>query len=163
MRKFGIFTFVENAETITVSNSISRALSVVSNYVDSKDARPTSFNKTLTAYANLELYVWTSTSTSFNNAYTSANMPAGYTTYTYNSGNYSINVNNGTTAKYIFFVSDKNLVEPKFFVYEHGGAPTLGGGITNLGTITIQKYDVAQTYYLYRTNNVLNGNWDIKF
>ena len=150
-------------ETITVSNSVSRALSVVSNYVDSKDARPISFNKTLTAYANLELYVWTSTSTSFNNAYTSANMPAGYTTYTYNSGNYSINVNNGTTAKYIFFVSDKNLVEPKFFVYEHGGAPTLGGGITNLGTITIQKYDVAQTYYLYRTNNVLNGNWDIKF
>ena len=150
-------------ETITVSNSVSRALSVVSNYVDSKDARPTSFNKTLTAYANLELYVWTSTSTSFNNAYTSANMPAGYTTYTYNSGNYSINVNNGTTAKYIFFVSDKNLVEPKFFVYEHGGAPSLGGGITNLGTITIQKYDVAQTYYLYRTNNVLNGNWDIKF
>lgn len=150
-------------ETITVSNSVSRALSVVSNYVDSKDARPTSFNKTLTAYANLELYVWTSTSTSFNNAYTSANMPAGYTTYTYNSGNYSINVNNGTAAKYIFFVSDKNLVEPKFFVYEHGGAPTLGGGITNLGTITIQKYDVAQTYYLYRTNNVLNGNWDIKF
>lgn len=150
-------------ETITVSNSVSRALSVVSNYVDSKDARPTSFNKTLTAYANLELYVWTSTSTSFNNAYTSANMPAGYTTYTYNSGNYSINVNNGTTSKYIFFVSDKNLVEPKFFVYEHGGAPTLGGGITNLGTITIQKYDVAQTYYLYRTNNVLNGNWDIKF
>ena len=150
-------------ETITVSNSVSRALSVVSNYVDSKDARPTSFNKTLTAYANLELYVWTSTSTSFNNSYTSANMPAGYTTYTYNSGNYSINVNNGTTAKYIFFVSDKNLVEPKFFVYEHGGAPTLGGGITNLGTITIQKYDVAQTYYLYRTNNVLNGNWDIKF
>lgn len=150
-------------ETITVSNSVSRALSVVSNYVDSKDARPTSFNKTLTAYANLELYVWTSTSTSFNNAYTSANMPAGYTTYTYNSGNYSINVNNGTTAKYIFFVSDKNLVESKFFVYEHGGAPTLGGGITNLGTITIQKYDVAQTYYLYRTNNVLNGNWDIKF
>ena len=150
-------------ETITVSNSVSRALSVVSNYVDSKDVRPTSFNKTLTAYANLELYVWTSTSTSFNNAYTSANMPAGYTTYTYNSGNYSINVNNGTEAKYIFFVSDKNLVEPKFFVYEHGGAPTLGGGITNLGTITIQKYDVAQTYYLYRTNNVLNGNWDIKF
>ena len=150
-------------ETITVSNSVSRALSVVSNYVDSKDARPTSFNKTLTVYANLELYVWTSTSTSFNNAYTSANMPAGYTTYTYNSGNYSINVNNGTEAKYIFFVSDKNLVESKFFVYEHGGAPTLGGGITNLGTITIQKYDVAQTYYLYRTNNVLNGNWDIKF
>lgn len=150
-------------ETITVSNSVSRALSVVSNYVDSKDARPTSFNKTLTAYANLELYVWTSTSTSFNNAYTSANMPAGYTTYTYNSGNYSINVNNGTAAKYIFFVSDKNLVESKFFVYEHGGAPTLGGGITNLGTITIQKYDVAQTYYLYRSNNVLNGNWDIKF
>ena len=150
-------------ETITVSNSVSRALSVVSNYVDSKNARPTSFNKTLTAYANLELYVWTSTSTSFNNTYTSANMPAGYTTYTYNSGNYSINVNNGTTAKYIFFVSDKNLVESKFFVYEHGGVPTLGGGITNLGTITIQKYDVAQTYYLYRTNNVLNGNWDIKF
>ena len=150
-------------ETITVSNSVSRALSVVSNYVDSKDARPTSFNKTLTAYANLELYVWTSTSTSFNNAYTSANMPAGYTTYTYNSGNYSINVNNGTEAKYIFFVSDKNLVESKFFVYEHGGASSLGGGITNLGTITIQKYDVAQTYYLYRTNNVLNGNWDIKF
>ena len=150
-------------ETITVSNSVSRALSVVSNYVDSKDARPTSFNKTLTVYANLELYVWTSTSTSFNNAYTSANMPAGYTTYTYNSGNYSINVNNGTEAKYIFFVSDKNLVESKFFVYEHGGAPSLGGGITNLGTITIQKYDVAQTYYLYRTNNVLNGNWDIKF
>lgn len=90
-------------------------------------------------------------------------MPAGYTTYTYNSGNYSINVNNGTEAKYIFFVSDKNLVESKFFVYEHGGAPSLGGGITNLGTITIQKYDVAQTYYLYRTNNVLNGNWDIKF
>lgn len=150
-------------ETITVSNSVSRALSVVSNYVDSKDAKPTSFNKTLTVYANLELYVWTSTSTSFNKAYTSANMPAGYTTYTYNSGNYSINVNNGTAAKYIFFVSDKNLVESKFFVYEHGGAPTLGGGITNLGTITIQKYDVAQTYYLYRSNNVLNGNWDIKF
>ena len=150
-------------ETITVSNSVSRALSVVSNYVDSKDVRPTSFNKTLTVYANLELYVWTSTSTSFNKAYTSANMPAGYTTYTYNSGNYSINVNNGTAAKYIFFVSDKNLVESKFFVYEHGGAPTLGGGITNLGTITIQKYDVAQTYYLYRSNNVLNGNWDIKF
>ena len=150
-------------ETITVSNSVSRALSVVSNYVDSKDARPTSFNKTLTVYANLELYVWTSTSTSFNKAYTSANMPAGYTTYIYNSGNYSINVNNGTAAKYIFFVSDKNLVESKFFVYEHGGAPTLGGGITNLGTITIQKYDVAQTYYLYRSNNVLNGNWDIKF
>lgn len=150
-------------ETITVSNSVSRALSVVSNYVDSKDAKPTSFNKTLTVYANLELYVWTSTSTSFNKAYTSANMPAGYTTYTYNSGNYSINVNNGTAAKYIFFVSDKNLVESKFFVYEHGGAPTLGGGITNLGTITIQEYDVAQTYYLYRSNNVLNGNWDIKF
>lgn len=150
-------------ETITVNNTVSRALSVVSNYIDSKDARPTSFNKTLTVYANLELYVWTSTSTSFNKAYTSANMPAGYTTYTYNSGNYSINVNNGTTAKYIFFVSDKNLVESKFFVYEHGGAPTLGGGITNLGTITIQKYDVAQTYYLYRSNNVLNGNWDIKF
>lgn len=150
-------------ETITVSNSVSRALSVISNYVDSKDARPTSFNKTLTVYANLELYVWTSISTSFNKAYTSANMPAGYTTYTYNSGNYSINVNNGTAAKYIFFVSDKNLVESKFFVYEHGGAPTLGGGITNLGTITIQKYDVAQTYYLYRSNNVLNGNWDIKF
>lgn len=150
-------------ETITVSNSVSRALSVVSNYVDSKDARPTSFNKTLTVYANLELYVWTSTSTSFNKAYTSANMPTGYTTYTYNSGNYSINVNNGTAAKYIFFVSDKNLVESKFFVYEHGGAPTLGGGITNLGSITIQKYDVAQTYYLYRSNNVLNGNWDIKF
>lgn len=150
-------------ETITVNNTVSRALSVVSNYIDSKDARPTSFNKTLTVYANLELYVWTSTSTSFNKAYTSANMPAGYTTYTYNSGNYSINVNNGTTAKYIFFVSDKNLVESKFFVYEHGGAPTLGGGITNLGTITIQKYDVVQTYYLYRSNNVLNGNWDIKF
>lgn len=150
-------------ETITVSNSVSRALSVISNYVDSKDARPTSFNKTLTVYANLELYVWTSISTSFNKAYTSANMPAGYTTYTYNSGNYSINVNNGTAAKYIFFVSDKNLVESKFFVYEHGGAPTLGGGITNLGTITIQKYDVAQTYYLYRSNNALNGNWDIKF
>lgn len=150
-------------ETITVNNTVSRALSVVSNYIDSKDARPTSFNKTLTVPANLELYVWTSTSTSFNKAYTSANMPAGYTTYTYNSGNYSINVNNGTTAKYIFFVSDKNLVESKFFVYEHGGAPTLGGGITNLGTITIQKYDVAQTYYLYRSNNVLNGNWDIKF
>ena len=150
-------------ETITVSNSVSRALSVVSNYVDSKDARPTSFNKTLTVYANLELYVWTSISTSFNKAYTSANMPVGYTTYTYNSGNYSINVNNGTAAKYIFFVSDKNLVESKFFVYEHGGAPTLGGGITNLGTITIQEYDVAQTYYLYRSNNVLNGNWDIKF
>lgn len=150
-------------ETITVNNTVSRALSVVSNYIDSKDARPTSFNKTLTVPANLELYVWTSTSTSFNKAYTSANMPAGYTIYTYNSGNYSINVNNGTTAKYIFFVSDKNLVESKFFVYEHGGAPTLGGGITNLGTITIQKYDVAQTYYLYRSNNVLNGNWDIKF
>lgn len=150
-------------ETITVNNTVSRVLSVVSNYIDSKDARPTSFNKTLTVPANLELYVWTSTSTSFNKAYTSANMPAGYTTYTYNSGNYSINVNNGTTAKYIFFVSDKNLVESKFFVYEHGGAPTLGGGITNLGTITIQKYDVAQTYYLYRSNNVLNGNWDIKF
>ena len=150
-------------ETITVSNSVSRALSVVSNYVDSKDAKPASFNRTLTVSANLELYVWTSTSTTFNKAYTSANMPAGYTTYTYNSGNYSINVNNGTTAKYIFFVSDKNLVESKFFVYEHGGAPTLGGGITNLGTITIQKYDVAQTYYLYRSNNVLNGNWDIKF
>lgn len=150
-------------ETITVSNSVSRALSVVSNYVDSKDAKPASFNRTLTVSANLELYVWTSTSTTFNKAYTSANMPAGYTIYTYNSGNYSINVNNGTTAKYIFFVSDKNLVESKFFVYEHGGAPTLGGGITNLGTITIQKYDVAQTYYLYRSNNVLNGNWDIKF
>lgn len=150
-------------ETITVSNSVSRALSVVSNYVDSKDAKPASFNRTLTVSANLELYVWTSTSTTFNKVYTSANMPAGYTTYTYNSGNYSINVNNGTTAKYIFFVSDKNLVESKFFVYEHGGAPTLGGGITNLGTITIQKYDVAQTYYLYRSNNVLNGNWDIKF
>ena len=166
--EYTVNNYPNNIQSITYNDtsktdSVSRALSVVSNYVDSKDARPTSFNKTLTAYANLELYVWTSTSTSFNNAYTSANMPAGYTTYTYNSGNYSINVNNGTTAKYIFFVSDKNLVEPKFFVYEHGGAPTLGGGITNLGTITIQKYDVAQTYYLYRTNNVLNGNWDIKF
>lgn len=90
-------------------------------------------------------------------------MPTGYTTYNYSSSSYSINVNNGTDQKYIFFVSDKNLAESKFFVYEHGGSPTLGGGISNLGTITIQKYDVAITYYLYRSNNVLNGNWDIKF
>lgn len=153
----------EFTETVTVNNSVSRALSVVSNYVDSKDAKPASFSKTLTSSANLELYVWTSTSTTFNKTYTASNMPSGYTTYNYSSSNYSINVNNGTAQKYIFFVSDKNLAESKFFVYEHGGSPTLAGGISNLGTITIQKYDVAITYYLYRSNNVLNGNWDIKF
>ena len=153
----------EFTETITVNNSVSRSLSVISNYVDSKDAKPAAFTKTISSNATLELYVWTSTSTTFNKAYTASNMPDGYTIYNYSSSNYSINVNNGNTAKYIFFVSDKNLSEAKFFVYEHGGSPTLGGGISNLGTITIQKYDIAITYYLYRSNNVLNGNWDIKF
>ena len=148
-------------EHINVTDNISRTLRVETNYKDNKDASPAPFNRTITVSAIQELYYWSSVDSIYENNYTVENKP-NWNTYTYKSNTYSINFNNQGEDKYIFFVTSSDIPETKFFIYQHGSSPTLSGGIKKIGIITIQLYNIPLNYYLYRTNNVLGGDYDIK-
>ena len=149
-------------EHINVTDNISRTLKVETNYKDNKDASPAPFNRTITVSAIQELYYWSSVDDIYENNYTVENKP-NWNTYTYKSNTYSINFNNQGENKYIFFVTPSDIPETKFFIYSHGSSPTLSGGIKKIGIITIQLYNIPLNYYLYRTNNVLGGDYDIKW
>ena len=149
-------------EHINVTDNISRTLKVETNYKDNKDASPVPFNRTITVSAIQELYYWSSVDDIYENNYTVENKP-NWNTYTYKSNTYSINFNNQGEDKYIFFVTSSDIPETKFFIYQHGSSPTLSGGIKKMGIITIQLYNIPLNYYLYRTNNVLGGDYDIKW
>ena len=149
-------------EHINVTDNISRTLKVETNYKDNKDASPAPFNRTITVSAIQELYYWSSVDDIYENNYTVENKP-NWNTYTYKSNTYSINFNNQGENKYIFFVTSSDIPETKFFIYQHGSSPTLSGGIKKIGIITIQLYNIPLNYYLYRTNNVLGGDYDIKW
>ena len=149
-------------EHINVTDNISRTLKVETNYKDNKGASPTPFNRTITVSAIQELYYWSSVDDTYENNYTVENKP-NWNTYTYKSNTYSINFNNQGEDKYIFFVTSSDIPETKFFIYQHGSSPTLSGGIKKIGIITIQLYNIPLNYYLYRTNNVLGGDYDIKW
>lgn len=149
-------------EHINVTDNISRTLKVETNYKDNKDASPAPFNRTITVSAIQELYYWSSVDSIYENNYTVENKP-NWNTYTYKSNTYSINFNNQGEDKYIFFVTSSDIPETKFFIYQHGSSPTLSGGIKKIGIITIQLYNIPLNYYLYRTNNVLGGDYDIKW
>ena len=149
-------------EHINVTDNISRTLKVETNYKDNKDASPAPFNRTITVSAIQELYYWSSVDDIYENNYTVENKP-NWNTYTYKSNTYSINFNNQGENKYIFFVTPSDIPETKFFIYQHGSSPTLSGGIKKIGIITIQLYNIPLNYYLYRTNNVLGGDYDIKW
>ena len=131
-------------------------------YKDNKDASAGPFNRTITVSAIQELYYWSSVDDIYENNYTVENKP-NWNTYTYKSNTYSINFNNQGEDKYIFFVTSSDIPETKFFIYSHGSSPTLSGGIKKIGIITIQLYNIPLNYYLYRTNNVLGGDYDIKW
>ena len=150
------------AEHINVTDNISRTLRVETNYKDNKGASPAPFNRTITVSAIQELYYWSSVDSIYENNYTVENKP-NWNTYTYKSNTYSINFNNQGEDKYIFFVTSSDIPETKFFIYQHGSSPTLSGGIKKIGIITIQLYNIPLNYYLYRTNNVLGGDYDIKW
>ena len=149
-------------ESINITDNISRTLKVETNYKDNKDASPAPFNRTITVSAIQELYYWSSVDSIYENNYTVENKP-NWNTYTYKSNTYSINFNNQGEDKYIFFVTSSDIPETKFFIYQHGSSPTLSGGIKKIGIITIQLYNIPLNYYLYRTNNVLGGDYDIKW
>ena len=149
-------------EHINVTDNISRTLKVETNYKDNKGASPAPFNRTITVSAIQELYYWSSVDDTYENNYTVENKP-NWNTYTYKSNTYSINFNNQGEDKYIFFVTSSDIPETKFFIYQHGSSPTLSGGIKKIGIITIQLYNIPLNYYLYRTNNVLGGDYDIKW
>ena len=149
-------------EHINVTDNISRTLKVETNYKDNKDASPAPFNRTITVSAIQELYYWSSVDDIYENNYTVENKP-NWNTYTYKSNTYCINFNNQEEDKYIFFVTSSDIPETKFFIYQHGSSPTLSGGIKKIGIITIQLYNIPLNYYLYRTNNVLGGDYDIKW
>ena len=149
-------------ERINITDNISRTLKVETNYKDNKGASPTPFNRTITVGAIQELYYWSSVDGIYENNYTIENKP-NWNTYTYKSNTYSINFNNQGEDKYIFFVTSSDIPETKFFIYQHGSSPTLSGGIKKIGIITIQLYNIPLKYYLYRTNNVLGGDYDIKW
>ena len=149
-------------EHINITDNISRTLKVETNYKDNKDASPAPFNRTITVSAIQELYYWSSVDDIYENNYTVENKP-NWNTYTYKSNTYSINFNNQGENKYIFFVTSSDIPETKFFIYSHGSSPTLSGGIKKIGIITIQLYNIPLNYYLYRTNNVLGGDYDIKW
>ena len=149
-------------ESINITDNISRTLKVETNYKDNKDASPAPFNRTITVSAIQELYYWSSVDDIYENNYTVENKP-NWNTYTYKSNTYSINFNNQGENKYIFFVTSSDIPETKFFIYSHGSSPTLSGGIKKIGIITIQLYNIPLNYYLYRTNNVLGGDYDIKW
>ena len=149
-------------ESINITDNISRTLKVETNYKDNKDASPATFNRTITVSAIQELYYWPSVDDIYENNYTVENKP-NWNTYTYKSNTYSINFNNQGEDKYIFFVTSSDIPETKFFIYQHGSSPTLSGGIKKIGIITIQLYNIPLNYYLYRTNNVLGGDYDIKW
>ena len=149
-------------ESINITDNISRTLKVETNYKDNKDASPAPFNRTITVSAIQELYYWSSVDGIYENNYTVENKP-NWNTYTYKSNTYSINFNNQGEDKYIFFVTSSDIPETKFFIYQHGSSPTLSGGIKKIGIITIQLYNIPLNYYLYRTNNVLGGDYDIKW
>ena len=149
-------------EHINVTDNISRTLRVETNYKDNKGASPAPFNRTITVSAIQELYYWSSVDSIYENNYTVENKP-NWNTYTYKSNTYSINFNNQGEDKYIFFVTSSDIPETKFFIYQHGSSPTLSGGIKKIGIITIQLYNIPLNYYLYRTNNVLGGDYDIKW
>ena len=149
-------------EHINVTDNISRTLKVETNYKDNKGASPVPFNRTITVSAIQELYYWSSVDSTYENNYTVENKP-NWNTYTYKSNTYSINFNNQGEDKYIFFVTSSDIPETKFFIYQHGSSPTLSGGIKKIGIITIQLYNIPLNYYLYRTNNVLGGDYDIKW
>ena len=149
-------------ESINITDNISRTLKVETNYKDNKDASPAPFNRTITVSAIQELYYWPSVDDIYENNYTVENKP-NWNTYTYKSNTYSINFNNQGEDKYIFFVTSSDIPETKFFIYQHGSSPTLSGGIKKIGIITIQLYNIPLNYYLYRTNNVLGGDYDIKW
>ena len=149
-------------EHINVTDNISRTLKVETNYKDNKGASPAPFNRTITVSAIQELYYWSSVDSTYENNYTVENKP-NWNTYTYKSNTYSINFNNQGEDKYIFFVTSSDIPETKFFIYQHGSSPTLSGGIKKIGIITIQLYNIPLNYYLYRTNNVLGGDYDIKW
>ena len=149
-------------EHINVTDNISRTLKVETNYKDNKGASPAPFNRTITVSAIQELYYWSSVDDIYENNYTVENKP-NWNTYTYKSNTYSINFNNQGEDKYIFFVTSSDIPETKFFIYSHGSSPTLSGGIKKIGIITIQLYNIPLNYYLYRTNNVLGGDYDIKW
>ena len=149
-------------EHINVTDNISRTLKVETNYKDNKGASPAPFNRTITVSAIQELYYWPSVDDIYENNYTVENKP-NWNTYTYKSNTYSINFNNQGEDKYIFFVTSSDIPETKFFIYQHGSSPTLSGGIKKIGIITIQLYNIPLNYYLYRTNNVLGGDYDIKW
>ena len=149
-------------ERINITDNISRTLKVETNYKDNKGASPTPFNRTITVGAIQELYYWSSADGIYENNYTVENKP-NWNTYTYKSNTYSINFNNQGEDKYIFFVTSSDILETKFFIYQHGSSPTLSGGIKKIGIITIQLYNIPLKYYLYRTNNVLGGDYDIKW
>ena len=149
-------------EHINVTDNISRTLKVETNYKDNKGASPAPFNRTITVSAIQELYYWSSVDDTYENNYTVENKP-NWNTYTYKSNTYSINFNNQGEDKYIFFVTSSDIPETKFFIYSHGSSPTLSGGIKKIGIITIQLYNIPLNYYLYRTNNVLGGDYDIKW
>ena len=149
-------------EHINVTDNISRTLKVETNYKDNKDASPAPFNRTIIVSAIQELYYWSSVDDIYENNYTVENKP-NWNTYTYKSNTYSINFNNQGENKYIFFVTSSDIPETKFFIYQHGSSPTLSGGIKKIGIITIQLYNIPLNYYLYRTNNVLGGDYDIKW
>ena len=149
-------------ERINITDNISRTLRVETNYKDNKGASPAPFNRTITVSAIQELYYWSSVDSIYENNYTVENKP-NWNTYTYKSNTYSINFNNQGEDKYIFFVTSSDIPETKFFIYQHGSSPTLSGGIKKIGIITIQLYNIPLNYYLYRTNNVLGGDYDIKW
>lgn len=149
-------------ESINITDNISRTLRVETNYKDNKGASPAPFNRTITVNAIQELYYWSSVDSIYENNYTVENKP-NWNTYTYKSNTYSINFNNQGEDKYIFFVTSSDIPETKFFIYQHGSSPTLSGGIKKIGIITIQLYNIPLNYYLYRTNNVLGGDYDIKW
>lgn len=78
------------------------------------------------------------------------------------SGSQPYTINLGNNERHIVMCLDHEVKEDNIHVYDFGGTDFGGGSMRYVGSKEYTQYDNPITYYIYVSNQALNGKWSVR-
>lgn len=141
-----------------ISDTTTKSVTISSNYIDSHGASPAIYNGSASITVSNKHYVTTNT-TKYNNGQfpiTTSDLQ----TYT---AVIDTNIYDAVCSdEFIYVLSTKNVASDNTKIHNTGACAVGTGGVQNLGAVSITEFDSPVTYYLYKSEQKLTGNWTIE-